>query len=71
MDNMSITTAFSKKIITKVLKKKIDNKFGDTSIDLHIEDLEISFDGNGGSFRLNVEGEFTQDDILKLLKGLI
>ena len=71
MDNMSITTAFSKKILTKVLKKKLDNKFGDTDIDLTINDLEINFDGNGGTFKLNVGGKFTQDDILKLLKELI
>lgn len=71
MDTMSITTSFTKKIITKILKKKLDDKLGGTGIDLHIEDLEITFDGSGGVFKVNVEGEFTQDDILKLLKELI
>lgn len=72
MDNMSITTAFTKGILAKILKKKIDKKLGNTGIELYIEDLNVSFDAsNGGTFRVSIEGGFSQDDILKLVKELI
>lgn len=72
MDQMSIKTAFTKGIISKILKKKIDKKFGDTSIEVRVQDFDINFnDGDGGVFRVSIEGVFEQSDILKLLKEVI
>lgn len=69
MDKMVIETGFTKKIISGLIKRFLKKKFGIDKVRIDFDELRLDFNGKSGSFRVNIEGEFTQDDILKLVKG--
>ena len=71
MDSMIIESSVSKKLISSLLTRYVRKKTGIKGIKVDLELFRLKFNGESGIFTATIYGEFTQNDILRLMKGAI
>ena len=68
MDEMRIVTKFTKRIISKMLRKIIRKKIG-YDVDIQLNDLIVTIDNERVKLHIDVNAELDKDEFTKILKN--
>lgn len=71
MDEMKLklTTRFMRNIVSKLITKTIYKKYG-YKIDIHINDLDVSFIDGDTNVNANVEIKMNNEEFVKVIKSI-
>ena len=67
MDEMKIRTTFMKKLIASIVKKALFKKSG-CEIDIQLDDISITFDGDKAIAHISANAEMNKNELTKLIK---
>ena len=69
MDELKLVlnTKFMRSIVSKILAKTIEKKFG-CNVDIQISTVKVESDGDKVRLKVDLAGEMKQDDLVNLLK---
>ena len=66
---MKISSAFLRKLVSRVVKRTIRKKLG-YNIDIDLNGLEITFDDNKAKIRIDAGAEMSKEELTKLVKKI-
>lgn len=69
MDEMKITSKFTRNVISKIIKKVLKKKFG-YDIDVQLDQLNATFINEKAHIRLSIDADLDQAELMKILKNI-
>lgn len=69
MDEMKITSVFTRGIVSKILRKVIHKKTG-YEIDIQLNDVTTTIQNGKTHLHVDVDAELDKDELIKILKNV-
>lgn len=69
MDEMKITSVFTRGIVSKILRKVIRKKTG-YEIDIQLNDITTTIQNGKTHLHVDVDAELNKDELIKILKNV-
>lgn len=64
---MNIGSGFMTALIGRIVRRTIRKKLG-CDVDIFVNEINVSFDGNTAKVHLNADAEMSKDELLKIVK---
>lgn len=69
MDEMKITSAFTRNIVSKIIKKSIKKKAG-YDVDIQLSELSSTIIDGKAHVHLDIDAELNKEELTKILKTI-
>lgn len=69
MDEMKITSVFTRGIVSKILRKVIRKKTG-YEIDIQLNDVTTTIQNGKTHLHVDIDAELDKDELIKILKNV-
>lgn len=69
MDEMKITSVFTRGIVSKILRKVIRKKTG-YEIDIQLNDVTTTIQNGKTHLHVDIDAELDKDELIKILKNI-
>lgn len=69
MDEMKISSVFTRGIVSKILKKVIHKKSG-YEIDIQLNDVTTTIQNGKTHLHVDIDAELDKDELIKILKNI-
>lgn len=69
MDTMKISSKFMRGVVSRLVKGIIKKEVG-YDVDIHLDELMITFDDEKAHLRINAAADISKDELTKIIKEI-